>query len=490
MDLTEAVLILSSSGVDSVREFRWFEEPDPAGLEEAFERLRSLGALDVDEKITPMGKQISLLPVAPRFGRILYEATQHGCLDVFALVVALCQSRPLFPNRKRDPNHLLPTDFRQSDDVSDFQALLRAWSQMKENGFRRELGERLGIHAGACRDVDRVAQQMTRIASRWHSAPNRDSNPSGETFARVLLSGFSDRVAARNSSSTLACAVVGRRRGQLDKDSVAAEKDSKVFVATEMIEIEGRDLQVKLSHCTRVEEAWLEDAFPNLFEEKSGAVYDERFRRVEARREKRFRDLVLESKASGEVPLDQAAALLAGRVLAGELNLKAWDEKVEAWIARINLAAEHFPDYGFPGIDEDAQRLILGQICEGAVSYKQIKDRKVWPFLKEWLPSHLEPTLDHLVPERITLSNDRGVKIQYSPGEKPRISVLIQHLFGLEDSPAICDGKVPVVIEILAPNSRPVQVTEDLAGFWRGSYPAVRSQLRGRYPKHEWPEFD
>lgn len=489
MDLTEAILILASSGVESVRTFRWFEAPDPTGLEEAIERLKDIGALNEEEQLTSLGKQISHLPVAPRFGRILYEAAQYGSLDLFARIVALSQSRPLFPTRKREANHLQAVDFAQEEDVSDFQSLLRAWSQMKENGFRREVGERLGIHAGACRDVDRVSQQIARIASRWHPSPNRDPHPSGETLARVFLSGFSDRVAVRNSSSTLACAVVGKRRGQLEKDSVAAEKDVRLFVAAEMIEIEGRDLQVKLGLCTRIEESWLEDSFPSLFEEKEGAVYDERFRRVEARKEKRFRDLVLESKASGEVPLDQAAALLAERVLAGELNLKAWDDKVEAWIARINLAAEHFPEYDFPEIDEDSQQLILEQICEGATSYKQIKDRKVWPSLQEWLPSHLKGPLDHLVPERIKLSNGRESLVRYTAGEKPRISVLIQHLFGLNDSPTVCEGKVPVVIEVLAPNHRPVQVTENLAGFWTGSYSAVRAQLRGRYPKHEWPDY-
>ena len=91
--------------------------------------------------------------------------------------------------------------------------------------------------------------------------------------------------------------------------------------------------------------------------------------------------------------------------------------------------------------------------------------------------------------ESLALSNGKQSRINYTRDEKPKISVLIQHIFGLKDSPTVCEGKQPVVIEILAPNHRPVQVTEDLASFWTGSYPSVRSQLRGRYPKHEWPEF-
>lgn len=489
MDLAEAVLILCSSGIESIRDFNWFEKPDALALNEAIQRLQTLGALDQDEKLTARGKQISQLPVPPRFGRVLLEATQQGCLEYLTLLTALTQARPLFPLRKKHPDHLMPADFAQPDDVSDFQALIRAWSQMRDNRFQRDIGERLGIHAGASRDVDRIQKQLVRIASRWEPDLAQGLEPEPRQLAEILLTGFSDRLAIRHNASTLSCAVIGGRRGQLEKDSVAAEKNSRLFLAGEMIEVEGKDLSVKLALCTRVEEESLQRLFPDDFQSKDGAVYDERNRRVEARLENRFRDLVLETKPSGEVPLEEAAQLLAGRVLSGELNLKKWDDKVEAWFARINLIAEHCPEYELAPIDEEAKLLILQEICAGAVSYKQIKDRPVNVALKAWLPPHQLGVIDHLAPESITLSTGKQARIQYAPGEKPKISVLIQHLFGREDAPTICEGKVPVVIEILAPNHRPVQVTENLAGFWKGSYPAVRSQLRGRYPKHDWPEF-
>jgi len=488
MDLAEAVLILASSGIENVRQFRWFEPPASLALDEAIRRLQTLGALDFEENLTRDGKKFSQLPVPPRFGRVILEAVRTGCLEFAVLATALIQSRPLFPNRKRQSDHLMPADFSKPDDLSDFEAQIRAWSQMKQNSFRREVGERLGINAGACRDVDRVADQLLRIASRWDNGSKVDD--SGENFAKTLLTGFSDRLALRHNTSTLACAVVGNRRGQLEKDSVAAEKDAHLFIAGEMIEIEGRELNVKLSLCTRVEEDWLRDLFPDDFHERNGAVYDESTRRVEARREKRFRDLILETKPSGEVPLEEAAAILAERVLSGELNLKAWDAKVEAWFARVELIARHCPEYEIAEIDDDAKRLILEQVCAGATSYKQIKDRPVTSALAEWLPPHQAGLLEHLAPESLTLSTGKEVRVHFAAGEKPKIAVLIQHLFGLKDSPTICDGRVPVVIEILAPNHRPVQVTENLSEFWKGSYPAVRAQLRGRYPKHAWPEYD
>jgi ATP-dependent helicase HrpB len=490
MDLGEAIVILGSSGVPNVREFNWFESPDQGAFDEALRRLRMLNALDKDESLTNDGRLMGMLPVPPRFGRILLEAAREGCPRFFALLIALTQSKPLFPTRKKHSDHLMPVDFSRAGDVSDFQPLLRAWSQMQQNQFRRDLGDRLGIHAGAARDISRIADQLVRISARWGVDTHEIDEPEPDTLGKILLSGFPDRVALRHNASTLSCAVIGGRRGQLERESVAASKDARLFLVGEMIEIEGKDLSVKLDLCTLIREEWLRERFPQDFVERDGAVYDETNRKVEARREKCFGDLVLETKPSGTIPDGEAASILATKVLSGELNLKAWDDKVDSYFARINLVASECPEYEIVPVDEDAKQLLLEQICAGAVSYKQIKDRPVWPVLKEWLPPHQVGALDFLAPETLTLSTGKSSRILYRSGEKPRISVLIQHLFGLKDSPVICQGKVPVVIEILAPNHRPVQVTESLAGFWTGSYPAVRAQLRGRYPKHDWPEFE
>ncbi len=488
MDLSEAVLILKASGVENIRRFPWFEKPDPQALDLAMQWLRHLGALDENESLTTLGKQIGKIPVNPRFGRILIGAAEQGCLEFVAVIAAMAQSRPLFPRRKGGKNHAEWTDFVYPDDSSDFQAHYRAWSQMRECRFDFERCRRMGINAGAARDIDRVATQFIRIASRFADGRDQDIIPDNEALGRILLTGFSDRISKRLSKATLACGVVGGRRGILEKDSVAAKGES-LFIAGEMIEIEGKDVNVRLNLCTSVEGAWVRDLFPGDFVEKDGAVFDDQTRRIEARRELRFRDLVLETKQSGDVPQEEAAAILAGKVFSGELNLKAWDKSVLEYISRVNLVAETFPEYEIPPLDDDAQLLLLEQICTGATSYKAIKDRPVKAALKEWLQPHQLHLLDQFAPERIDLSSGKSVRVFYPAGEKPRVSVLIQHLFGLKDSPTICEGRVRLVVEILAPNHRPVQVTEDLAGFWTGSYPAVRSQLRGRYPKHEWPEY-
>ena len=491
MDLDEAVLVLKAGGIEDVRGFRWFEAPEKEALDQAHQSLVRIGALDPEtESLTPLGRDLSRLPLSPRHARVLWEAAQHGFLEFFTVVAAASQARSLFPPRKRKGSDLEMADFVEPDDGSDFQALYRAFSSAKGAGFQFEVLDRMGVNVNAARDINRVARQFADIVYPLARVEHQDGEPDAESIGRILLTGFSDRVCVRLSEATLACAVVGKRRGMLEKGSVASTRDARLFLAGEMMEVEGRDVTVRLSLATRIEEAWLREAFPNDFEERAGATWDESSRRVVAREERRFRDLVLESRARGEVPKDQAAEILAEQVAAGNLVLKKWDKDVEQWIARVNTLAKFFPEYEVSPIGEEERRLLLTQVCEGALGYKEIKDRPVKPVLREWLPPHQAGLIDSLAPERADLpGRDRKVKVTYdAEGGKPKISVLIQHLFGLRETPSLNDGRIPLVVEILAPNGRPCQTTEDLAGFWKGSYAGVRAQLRGRYPKHAWPE--
>ncbi len=489
MDLSEAVLTLKATGIEDVRGFRWFEAPESKALEQAIAWLIELDALDPEtEVLTRKGEQLSKLPVNPRYGRILLEAAEKGCAEFFAVAIAATQTRPLFPtNRGRGGPNLTLGDYAHPGDVSDFQPLYRAWEAAKERNFDHRQCEPLGLRVGVAREIDRTVRQFLRIVGDLTGGKPQDREPDGEEVGRILLLGFPDRVARRLSDATLACAVVDHRRGLLDKNSVAAK--SQLFIACEMTEVEGRDVTVRLGLATQIDEGWLRESFPREFSESAGAKWDPVSRRVEARVRRMFRDLVIEDRAGAAPPEDAAARILATEVREGRLAMKHWDHAVEQWIARLNTLAEAMPEYDLPRFGDEERQTVLEEICLGAKSYKEIKDRQVWPVLKDWLSPHQKGLMDAYVPERVTLSNGRQAKITYSSsGEKPKISVLIQNLFGVKETPTIAEGKIPLVIEILAPNHRPAQVTADLAGFWKNSYAAVRAQLRGRYPKHDWPE--
>jgi len=278
--------------------------------------------------------------------------------------------------------------------------------------------------------------------------------------------------------------VVHDRSGSVDRESVV--RDAELIVAAEITEIEGRDLNVKLNLCTAVEEAWLEELFPADIEEVTEVVYDPRTKRVFSKHWTSFRGLELKSKMSPEVDKDQAAEIIAEEVIAGRLDLYKWDDQVEKWIARVNCLAAGCPDYGIPKIDDEARRAMIQEICLGAVCKKDLKERNVWKTVKSWLnPAQLE-LIDKQAPERIKLPSGLNVKVRYEEGQPPVVSATIQKLYDLNEVPTIGFGLIPVMVEALAPNQRPQQKTQDMKSFWANSYPMLKKELKGRYPKHEW----
>jgi ATP-dependent helicase HrpB len=185
-------------------------------------------------------------------------------------------------------------------------------------------------------------------------------------------------------------------------------------------------------------------------------------------------------------PADASASLLAEEIVSGRMQLPSWDHAVAQWIVRLNLLARWCPELQLPPIEESDRRNIIEQFCLGSYSYKDLKDRDVRPEVYSWLSSAQRGLLDKHAPERAQLSNGRTPKVSYDAGNPPFISLRIQELFGVTETPRIAMGRVPLSVHILAPSMRPVQVTQDLANFWREHYPGIKSELKRKYPKHEW----
>jgi ATP-dependent helicase HrpB len=302
---------------------------------------------------------------------------------------------------------------------------------------------------------------------------------------KCILIGFSDRV-ARVDTDTRRCQLVHKRRGLLAKESVV--RGSSLLVAAEIREVGGRAGEVTtiLSLATAVERSWLEELFPADVHTEMRVSYDSASRRVIAANVLLFRDLELETKRIEPAPADASARLLAEEVVSGRAPIPSWDHSVEQWILRLNLLAEWCPELRLPPIRDDDRRHIIEQICLGASSYKELKDRDVKSVVISWLSGTQRELLAKHAPERITLSNGRTPKVTYESSSPPFISLRIQELFGVGQTPKIAKGRTPVSVHILAPSMRPVQVTQDLANFWREHYPRIKSELQRKYPKHEW----
>jgi ATP-dependent helicase HrpB len=185
-------------------------------------------------------------------------------------------------------------------------------------------------------------------------------------------------------------------------------------------------------------------------------------------------------------PADQAARLLAEEVIAGRLVLNEWDHSVEQYILRLNFLCQHCPELGLAPITDADRRAIIEELCHGAFGYKDIKDKPVKPAVRNWLSPAQQDLVEKHAPERLHLSNGKTPKVAYEPGNPPHIALRIQELFEVKTTPALAMGRVPVVLHILAPSMRPVQITRDLAGFWRDHYPRIKQELQRKYPKHQW----
>lgn len=484
LDLAEVILTLKASGVEDVRAFRWLEAPEAKSLERAETLLVDLGAINSQGRISDLGRRMLAFPVHPRYARMLLAADQYGCVAAIAQIAALTQGRNLLRRAEGKQQQQERDDLLGGDSGSDLFVMMRAAKFAEARNFNPGPCRTLGINAMAAREAHALAAQFIRIAQD----EGLDSTPrdtSAEALARCVLAGFPDHVAMRLDRGTLRCALVHNRRGVLARDSIV--HDATLIVSAEIREIDrGNDVETLLTQATAIREEWLRELFPDGFVETVDVAFDRIAKRVIARKVTRFRDLVLRAKETDEVPRGEAASLLADAVVSGEFPLTNWNFDVEQWIERLAFLADTFPEWELPKLTDADRRTLIEQICFGAISIREIKDRAVWPVVKSWLSSTQQGLIDDHAPERFELPNGRRAKITYAAGQPPTLAARIQDLYGVESDLRIATGKVPLVIQVLAPNQRPVQITSSLATFWKDSYPRLKQELQRKYPKHEW----
>jgi len=487
VDLAEIFLGLLSAGIENLDTFPWFEVPPDNAATRANELLSDVGAVDADGHLTRRGERLARFPLHPRYATMLLQAQEEGCVPDAALLAALCQGRS--PLTRADGAAERERERITGDTASDATRLLRLWKAAHQARFDLDFCRRVGVHGVSARQAGQAASQFMGIARAQGLDVSRSSEDEA-ALARCLLAGFSDRVGLRKDKATRQVQLVHGRRGELRKDSAAFDAQAHLLVAAEIDEIETRgSLSVLLGTVAPIEEAWLYALFPEGFSEKQATLYDPVQKRVEARWQRFFRDLLLEEKVSGEPDPAEAARLLAEEAAAGRLELKRWNETVEAFIRRVNFAARHCPELEIAPIDAEARRLLLEELCLGATSQKEVREREVLPAVRGWLSQEQRAALDSLVPEGLSLPRrNRPFPIRYSDdGTEAVLAARIQDFYDVSGKQLrIAGGRFALKLELLAPNGRPAQVTEDIDAFWATSYPEVKKQLKGRYPKHEW----
>jgi ATP-dependent helicase HrpB len=438
--------------------------------------------------VTELGRALARLPLPPRLGRLVLEAARRGVLAEGALLAALLSERAAVRRPSPAESAALP------DTDSD---VLERWRDLR--AAARSPESRTGTTGPAVRRVLQAARQIERLASAVENVPRERSSrgdsiaassgvgapPPGEATAealrRSLLAAYPDRVARRRAEDPDRALMVGGRGLRMGPTSRV--RRAPLFVC---VEVQGAGRDATVHQASAIEAEWLDAAAVRIEE----TVELDSRGKIVARRRRLYHDLVLE-----EAPLARPDPSLATDLLVAAASqdpsaaLGLNREPARGWVARVDFLRRLRPELALPDYSDEATLLeILVEAASGRGSLDELREAPVLDLLRARLGWEQLRRLDELAPERIRLASGRSAALVYEIGKPPVLAARIQDLFGWRETPRIAGGAQPLLLHLLAPNGRPQQITDDLAGFWERTYPEVRKELAGRYPKHAWPE--
>jgi len=475
-DLAEAALELHAQGFARLADVPWFEAPPPVALAAAEDLLLRLGAVDAAGAVTGLGRRMLRFPAHPRQARLLVEAEDRGVEREGALVAALLGARELRLD-KRGPRGAARIA-ADSDLVEDLDAMLAARADRMRPAVLRDLG----LDVATAHSVDRAAQQLERQTRRGGPRPTSDAAVD-EALLYAILAGYPDRVAKRRSRSADIVFAAGGAGTLAASSVVSTAAGADLLVAVDASET-GRG-QVSVRRASRIEALWLLELAPDRVVDRDDLVWNRAAERVERAQRTTYDGLVIDEQLGPARGDPRASALLAKEAVAAGIERFVDADALVAWRARLTFAAAHVPGLAPP--DDAALTAIIARACGGMTSFAELRKTNLLALLDGELGPH-RAAIERMAPTHAMLARKRRVAIHYELDRAPWVASRLQDFFGLPRGPAVADGRVSVVLHLLAPNQRPVQVTQDLPGFWQRHYPELRRQLMRRYPKHGWPE--
>jgi ATP-dependent helicase HrpB len=435
-DLAPAALLLHAMGT-SFSDLEWLDAPPPASVEQATNLLTKLGAFG------PAGKEMVRYPLHPRLARLIVEASRRGVAEDGCTVAALLSAGERLPAEARHATR------------SDLLALMESrWEPRTEQ----------------------IVRQMRRIVN-----PPRQKQRDEDALLISVLAAFPDRVARRRQANELLLAEGG---------SAELAASSTVTTAPFLVTVDAEDRSDRKLPLVRlasaIEPEWLLDLLPERVRDVSRVEWNRSAARVEQFEALMFGQIAIqESRASSDS--EAAARLLAEKAMEAGIERFADAEELAAFEARMQFAAQHGEASELPR-PADALRELAAGLKSFAELETAARDGGLIRAMERRMGPGLRRAIEEAAPERIRLPSGRQVRVHYEANQPPWIASRLQDFFGMRQTPTVARGAVPVVVRLLAPNQRPVQMTTDLAGFWQRLYPQVRKELARRYPKHKWPE--
>lgn len=461
--------------------FGWFEAPRDDQLATASDTLLRLGATDRSGKLTRLGEDLRRFPLHPRLGAIVLAAARRGVLREGAALAALLSERDLSLSAR-------PFGERKGFDSSpsDLVDRLDLLAEAEGAGFDPGRLSVSGIDAGAARSVARTRDQVVRLARR-HAPPNappRAQEERDDEVLRAVLAGFPDRVARRREAGSDRFVLVGGAGARLAADSAVRRAE---FVVAARVDAgrRGERSEARLRWVSSIESEWLADLSP--LELRVETRFDPQRERVAAVEKLYYLDLVLRERAVPP-PACEAAALLAEAALRDPAVALGLDGEAANLLARWGFLARSPLQPALPPWGKDDWEAVLEGLSRGRTSFEELRAADVAGAVKARLGPERLRTLERHAPQRVEVPSGSRVALEYPDHGPPQLAVKIQEVFGWRRGPSVAGGTVPVVLHLLAPNGRPLQVTADLESFWSRTYEDVRKEMRGRYPRHRWPE--
>ena len=446
-DLSAFALDLAAWGADADK-LAFLDPPPNAALAEAKALLTALGAIDADGRITDEGQKLRQLPLPPRLARMVVDAARLGEGMIAAEIAALISERGL-----------------GGDDVD----------------MRERLGALHRDRAPRARDARAMAQRWAAVVE----APLRRVKSELSVGALIALA-FPERIAKNRGGAAGAFVLANGRGANLDPASPLAREP---FLA--VAELAGSAAQGRILSAAPITLGEIEARFADRITARQDITFDATSLSLRGRNSRRLGALVLGEQPVPVMPDENTANLLAESIAALGIDRLPWTKALAQWRDRVMFLRQSegasWPDLSDAALAASAEAWLAPALA-GKTALAEFTADEFATALGEFLPWPLRRRLDAEAPVYFEAPTGSRVPIDYAGDGGPKIAIRVQELFGLDRHPAIAGGKVPLAIELLSPAQRPVQTTRDLPGFWRGSYAAVRAEMRGRYPKHPWPD--
>ncbi len=466
-DLAPLAMELAQWGVCDAGALSWLDPPPPGALAQARGLLTQLGALDQDGVITASGREMAALPLHPRLAHMISRADARGRGGLACDLAALLSERDVFTG-----------EARRSCDVIERLEALRTFRSRGRKG-----GGVVGTDPSACARIDQAATQYQRLLRVRPTADASDP----DTVGILLAFAYPDRIALQRAPGDVRYLLASGRGARLPASEQRLRPPCLVAASLDAGETEGT-----IHLAAAVDLGALRREMVSQIRTEDIVRWDPGLQRVVARREERLGELLV-----GSVPLaDPDPERLRAAVLEGvrALGVAAlpWTLEAREFQARVLSLRHWFPNEDWPDVSDGALQETLdewlGPALGGVTRREQVDRVDLQVALGGRLDWKQRHRLDEGAPTHLAVPSGSRLRLEYRPGESPVLAVKLQEMFGLADTPRVAWGRVPVTLHLLSPARRPIQVTQDLRGFWERTYAEVKKELKGRYPKHPWPD--